>query len=324
MRVGVIGLGMLGGSLAKDLLACGHKVSGYDPLLSTMHNARELGIQTGSKNLAGAEVIFVATPYDVSAKEISRLLKQYPQAIITDLGSLKVPIIDKVNNLIINTDLDLASASSRFVPGHPLTGSELAGFENSRPGLFREHVWALCGQATQPLHLQPLNKVFRLLREIGALPLFIDPFEHDAAMARYSLTPQLLASIMAAGTLQHLTPLISGGAFQDITRVASSRPAEWRRLLIDGRQNLASELRRLQKEIDETVKALEAGRIDPVTRMMEYGQRGHAELNRLRWSDYNIEKFVIPADWHSLNALKKPVLELSRDDTELKIQVACP
>jgi prephenate dehydrogenase len=209
--VGVVGLGQLGGSLAAALVRAGRPVSGWD----TDPQAREAAAARGvriTRELSG--VVVLAVPLPAMATALDGLTVD-PDATITDVGSVKSPVLATVGTAF----------GSRFVGGHPMCGTERSGHEAVDPDLFNGARWAVC--------LEPDTDLSRWLRVaevalvVGAEVVPVTAAEHDDAVAAVSHVSHLLAAALAAaaGEAGPLALALAAGSFRDGTRVAGSDPA---------------------------------------------------------------------------------------------------
>jgi prephenate dehydrogenase len=209
--VAVVGLGQLGGSLAAALAAGGRPVAGWDVDPAARDAAAGRGV-TVTRELGG--VVVLAVPLPVMGTALDGLTVD-PAATVTDLGSVKGPVLDTVG----------AAFDGRFVGGHPMCGTERSGHTAVDPALFTGARWALC--------LEPDTDLTRWLRvaevalAVGAEVVPVTAAEHDDAVAAVSHVSHLLAAALAAAAAD-AGPLALGlaaGSFRDGTRVAGSDPA---------------------------------------------------------------------------------------------------
>jgi prephenate dehydrogenase len=208
--VSVVGLGQLGGSLAAALAAAGRPVSGWDVDPAAREAAEAQGVHV-TQELTGVVVLAVPLPVMGSALEGLRI---DPGATVTDLGSVKVPVLAELGPTL----------GDRFVGGHPMCGTERSGHAAVDPELFAGARWALC--------LEPDTDLRRWLRvaeialTVGAEVVPVTAVEHDDAVAAISAVPHLLAAALAAaaGQAGPLALSLSAGSFRDGTRVIGSDP----------------------------------------------------------------------------------------------------
>ncbi len=209
--VSVVGLGQLGGSLAAALAGAGRPVSGWDVDPAARDAAEDRGVRI-SQELTG--VVVLAVPLPAMARALDGL-RIDPGATVTDLGSVKVPVLAELS----------AGLGDRFVGGHPMCGTERSGHTAVDPGLFTGARWALC--------LEPGTDLRRWLRvaeialAVGAEVVPVTAAEHDDAVAAVSAVPHLLAAALAAaaGQAGPLALSLAAGSFRDGTRVIGSDPA---------------------------------------------------------------------------------------------------
>ncbi|MCO7222234.1 prephenate dehydrogenase/arogenate dehydrogenase family protein, partial [Klenkia sp. PcliD-1-E] len=175
--VAVVGLGQLGGSLAAALVAAGRAVTGWDTDPAARDAAAARGVRIARE---ATGVVVLATPIPALATALDDLDVD-PAATVTDLGSVKVPVLAALGERF----------GGRFVGGHPMCGTERSGHAATDPGLFRGARWAVC--------LEPGTELPRWLRvaevalAAGASVVPVTAAEHDAAVAAISHVPHLLA-----------------------------------------------------------------------------------------------------------------------------------
>jgi prephenate dehydrogenase len=233
--VGVAGLGLVGGSLARALRQAGYRVIGVDRA-SVVRRARAEGaIAAGRTDVrraaAEADVLVLAAP-PAANRALLRRLAPFRRLVVTDVGSVKAPIVREASRLGLR----------RFVGGHPIAGSERSGFAASRPDLFRGHAWALVPGADA----DAFRVVRALVRATGARPVAIGAEEHDRVLAYLSHVPQiaawaLLAAARGDGPTRRRLGL-AGPGFRDMTRLARSPRGLWREILGENRREVTRAL----------------------------------------------------------------------------------
>ena len=234
--VSVVGLGQLGGSLAAALVAAGRPVSGWDADPAARDAAAARGV-TISREPAG--VVVLAVPMPVLGTALADLTLD-PDATVTDLGSVKVPVVAELG----------ARHGDRFVGGHPMCGTERSGHAATDPELFTGARWALC--------LEPGTDLRRWLRvaeialAVGAEVVPVTAAEHDDAVAAISAVPHLLAAALAAaaGQAGPLALALAAGSFRDGTRVIGSDPAFVTALVQGNAGPAAAALTRVRAQLD--------------------------------------------------------------------------
>ncbi|HYU40891.1 MAG TPA: prephenate dehydrogenase/arogenate dehydrogenase family protein [Vicinamibacteria bacterium] len=248
--VAIVGLGLVGGSLARALSGAGYRVIGHDrPLvLRQAVAAGAIAVAARSVPLAVAEadiVVLAASP-----RTNRRLLAQVarkvrPGATLTDVGSVKRGICGDARR----------RGLAQFVGGHPMAGREVSGFAASTPDLFHGRRWILTpDSATTPTALRAVRA---LVRAAGARPVVMTPAEHDRAVAFLSHVPQVVAWALFGAARsdrvakRHLD--VAGPAFRDMTRLARSPRALWREILRENRGEVRQALAALRAALRRPV-----------------------------------------------------------------------
>ncbi len=228
MRIAVLGVGLIGGSIGLAAREhAGAEVRGYDPDPDVRARALALGaVDSETQDLAlavaGAEAVFVAAPVAALPRTVADALAAAgPDCVVTDVGSTKRLLSE-------------AAGDERFVGGHPLAGAETEGVEHARADLFTGATWYLTplrGSTSGVLY----ERLHALLRRLGASPVAIDAETHDRLMANVSHLPHVLANLLAAqaaGLLRseagdgERLPAV-GPSFRDAIRVAGANRAIW-------------------------------------------------------------------------------------------------
>lgn len=219
--VGVVGLGLIGGSIAMGLCKK-NQVIGVDLDQRTLEIALEKGICTTTSSdlsvLKDADIVFVAAPLG-AVESIVRALSSY-NTIIVDVGSLK---------------MDLAVALSgvkNYLGTHPMAGREKGGIEAADGSLFENALWMVDGTKDQEL----IKKVTPYIEALGAYTFLIDPKKHDQMVAAVSHLPHLVAVALTLAAERYAEGddrffLMAAGGFRDTTRIASGDPELWQQIL---------------------------------------------------------------------------------------------
>lgn len=242
-RAVIAGLGLIGGSLARDLSRRGWHVTGVDRP-PVRRRARRAGAIDAARDrlepaLAGADVLIIAAPPRASLALLRRAARVDHALCITDVVSVKRPICGEAERLGL----------PGFVGGHPLAGSEAGGFGASREGLFEGRRWALCPlPGTRPA---ALRRVRALVRSLGARPEIVAPARHDRTVAVLSHLPQLLAwaLVETAGGLGAEQARLAGPAWAQMTRLARSPRPLWREILASNRDEVDAALKRFRARL---------------------------------------------------------------------------
>jgi prephenate dehydrogenase len=232
VRVAVIGLGLIGGSVLRALASSGsHQVAGYDADPAVRAMARTSAGQaqaTGRWRIGGsvrettddADLVIVAVPWPGFAGVIDELANGGFTGLITDVTSVKAAPRAVVADRWKRSGVSL----SGYVGGHPMAGREISGFAGADPSLFRGCAWALCLEPDET-DLGDWLTVATMATSLGARVVPVTADEHDRAVAAVSHVPHLLATaLMRAVADDPLALALGAGSFHDATRVAASSP----------------------------------------------------------------------------------------------------
>lgn len=236
-RVAVVGCGLVGGSVALALARSGdHHVTAIfdsDPataVAAVESGAAERAAASIADAVADADVVVVGVAVsDVAATVVAALEAAPPTTIVTDVGSVKAPIVAAVEARLA------PDAAARFCGGHPMAGSERQGFGAADAELFGNAVWVLTPTpATEP---DAITRVARLASAAGASPLSLPPDVHDSIVAVVSHVPHLAAATLmnvAQGRAGDAPVLrLAAGGFRDVTRIAAGSPRVWEDILAE-------------------------------------------------------------------------------------------
>ena len=204
MRIGVIGLGLIGGSIFKNILeGKKHEVVGIS------RSVNEFNVSKDYNNLKGCAIVFVCTPMNVTLDILDKLNEYLDEkTIVTDVCSLKEFVSKKTYNY-------------KFVPSHPMAGTEHQGWEYAFPDLFEGATWAVTlKDDTDKKDFEVLKTV---IEELGAKVVLTTPREHDRAVALISHAPMLIAQALCKNIEDNeLAQQLASSGFRDTTRLAMS------------------------------------------------------------------------------------------------------
>lgn len=261
-KLALIGVGLIGGSLARALRDAGHvqEIVGYSRGLANLQRAVELGVvdrvETSlSATVRNADMVVIATPVG-SMAEIIGAIEPYlaDGAVVTDVGSVKGSIVEAARTA-------LGNKLSVFVPGHPIAGTERSGVEASFSSLFvgRRVVLTPLPDTSN----EAVARVHAMWQAAGANVVKMSVEHHDTVLAATSHLPHLLAYALVdmLSRLDDSREIFSyaAGGFRDFTRIASSDPVMWRDISIANHAAIVKMLKIYRKELDDLVKAISAG-----------------------------------------------------------------
>ncbi|MFJ3157165.1 bifunctional prephenate dehydrogenase/3-phosphoshikimate 1-carboxyvinyltransferase [Pseudomonas protegens] len=261
-RLVVIGLGLIGGSFAKGLRESGlcREVVGVDLDPQSRQLAVELGVVDRCEEdlvlaCQGADVIQLAVPILAMEKLLALLAgMDLGQAVLTDVGSAK-------GNVVRAAQEAFGGMPARFVPGHPIAGSEQSGVEASNAQLFRRHKVILT--PLEQTDTAALDLVDRLWRELGADVEHMQVERHDEVLAATSHLPHLLAFGLVDSLAKRSENLdifrYAAGGFRDFTRIAGSDPVMWHDIFLANREAVLRTLDTFRNDLDALRDAVDAG-----------------------------------------------------------------
>lgn len=271
MKIGFIGLGLIGGSIARavrhfypdaEILACSRTRASveqavHDGVVSRLmdHVAEDFG---------DCDYIFLCAPVSSNAeylKQLKPLIR--PSCIITDVGSTKSDIHARV------TELDM---EANFIGGHPMAGSEKTGYANSKRILIENAYYVITPAVRVPQDAVERYRTF--VESLKALPLVLDFRTHDYVTAGVSHLPHIIASSLVnlvrdSDTKDGIMKLIAAGGFKDITRIASSSPEMWEQICMTNRKNISSILKDYIDSLTRIRQQLDDSQADAVYRLFE-------------------------------------------------------
>ena len=256
-RVGVVGLGLIGGSFALAMRRRGARVCGLSRSPQTTALAKELGAIDDDRagSLRECDLVFIAVPVRAADSVFAQVAGHVsPRAVVMDGGSVK-------GNLAALARKNFGAGAGRFVPCHPVAGAEKSGMAAARADLFEGREVVLCPAESDADAAEAARAAWR---ETGARVSDMDADEHDRVFAMVSHLPHLL-SYALVNQIDEQPPRIrdlmlrnAAGGFRDFTRIAGSHPEMWRDICLDNRENLLSAIagyRQALKDLEAAVNA---------------------------------------------------------------------
>ncbi len=242
LTCGFIGLGLIGGSIAKALKAAdpGIRILAYDINMETLEAAHREGLSDVispaiDATFSQCDYLFLCAPVqknDNNLAQVASILS--PDCLLTDVGSVKTAIHSQVR---------AAGLEHCFIGGHPMAGSERTGYANSKAALLENAYYILT-----PTSLVPRDRLERyraLVEQMGAIPLVLDYQTHDYVTAAISHLPHVVASslvnlVQECDSTDGIMRLVAAGGFKDIPRIASSSAAMWQQICLSNRSNISA------------------------------------------------------------------------------------
>jgi prephenate dehydrogenase len=261
LRIAIVGVGLIGGSLARALKAAGavREVVGVARTMTSLNRALELGVidraETRLSRIGPVDIVVIATPVRAIPDIFEELAPTLgDETIVTDAGSVKQYVCEA-------SARHLGAGRARFVPGHPIAGTERSGVDASFPALFENRTVILTPD--DEVSAGAVTAVTQMWRRTGAEVVTMDPLQHDALLAATSHLPHMVAYTLVNCLAEHprhedLFRLAAGG-FYDFTRIASSDPVMWRDIALTNSGPLIEAMKTFRQSLDALIQALEAG-----------------------------------------------------------------
>lgn len=256
MNIGILGLGLIGGSLGLDLRSHGHHVIGVSRRASTCQTAVAIGsVDEASIDmnvLAVAEVVFICTPLGLIVPTIEQLITFLPTTtVLTDVGSVKTPIVQAVSPIWHN-----------FIGGHPMAGTADSGIEAALKNLFIRRPYVLTPTSTTPT--SAIEIVEELVKQIGSDIYHCAPQQHDRAVSWISHLPVMISASLISGCMAQsdievlkLSQSLASSGFKDTSRVGGGNPELGVMMAKYNRDALLNSLSQYRDNLDEIIELIE-------------------------------------------------------------------
>lgn len=290
----VLGTGLLGASVGLALRSQNWSVVGWDPNPDALDGAMKRGaIESpidGTGAITADLVVLAAPPRAV----IETLRSMETRALVTDIAGVKEPVVEAGSHL------------PHFVGGHPMAGGESTGPELAASSLFHGATWVLASDGADEADLATLSEI---VTSIGSNPVVMTAAEHDAAVARVSHLPHLLAAaLMGLADNDPTTLGLAGGGFRDLTRIAAGDSRWWAEVLSANANKVGVSIDELQGTLETWKTSLASGNTD-LAEMLE-----SARDARLGLGEHNTPVRVVLLDQPGEIARVGHALEQSRVD----------
>lgn len=264
LTCGFIGLGLIGGSIAKALKEAepSIRIIAYDinresVLLARQESIADVAADGIDENFSACDYLFLCAPVshnDENLSAIRRILS--PDCILTDVGSVKSTTHKAVDD---------AGLSHQFIGGHPMAGSERTGYRNAKALLLQNAYYILT--PTEQTLPEKLSAYRALVQKMGAIPLILSPEQHDFVTAGISHLPHVVASSLVnlvkdTDSADGIMKQIAAGGFKDITRIASSSPVMWQQICLTNAENISCLLKAYIDTLLEAKRALDERNAD--------------------------------------------------------------
>jgi arogenate dehydrogenase (NADP+) len=282
MEIGIVGLGLIGGSIGLDLRSQGHRVVGLSQRLRTCELAIDRGAvdqaSDDAKILQSCEVVFLCTPLSSIMTTAAKIANFLPKtAILTDVGSVKTPIVRAMRTC--------TTVSNPFVGGHPMSGTAETGIQAAISGLFVGNPYVLT-----PINETPraaMETVAELARSLGSVVYETTPEAHDRAVALISHLPVMVsASLIQACSaeedlgVRELAQKLASSGFRDTSRVGGGNPELGRLMAEFNTPALLVALKRYRSQLDGLIEHIESSQWEALQTELEGTQRDRSDYLR--------------------------------------------
>ncbi|VEI12418.1 prephenate dehydrogenase [Trueperella bialowiezensis] len=266
----IIGAGLLGTSIALRLRRAGVEVHLEDASPVAASLARDLGAGT-LEPVDEPSIVVVAIPPDVTAPVVRAALDRFPNAVVTDVASVKERVA---------RDVAGHPGADRWVGSHPMAGKERSGAIAADADLFVGRPWVIT--PSEDTQTDALHAIRTLAVDVGATPVMLDAAEHDHAVALVSHMPQLMSSLVAAALKDAPAEALdlAGQGLRDVTRIAESDPLLWTAIINGNRKQIAGVLRSISARLGTLVSVLDRDDtgLDRISAVIADGNKGVARI----------------------------------------------
>ncbi|BAY23670.1 prephenate dehydrogenase [Calothrix sp. NIES-2100] len=256
MKIGILGLGLIGGSLGFDLRSQGHHVFGVSRREATCLKAVSLGsVDQASVELsllATAEIVFICTPIALIVPQVQQLIAHLSATtVVTDVGSVKAPIVQAISPLWQN-----------FVGGHPMAGTADSGIEAAQRHLFVDRPYVLTPTDTTPN--AAVSVLEEIVRSLGSKIYHCQPEQHDRAVSWISHLPVMISASLIAACMGETDPAVlqlaqnlASSGFRDTSRVGGGNPELGVMMAQFNQQALLGSLQQYRHQLDQVIQLIE-------------------------------------------------------------------
>ena len=276
MNIGIIGLGLMGGSLAKAVKRYGisKKVYGFTNSEKNKKEIEELGLVDGLVDLETlkkvSDVIILSIPVDAIISMFPNFLDINEKTTIIDMGSTKEYIVKNIPPKI----------RKNFIAAHPMTGTEKNGPKAAIDNLYEGKTVVLCDlEDNANMHV---NKAFKIFQEIGMRIVVMNSHEHDVNACYISHLPHLISFSLANTVMSHQNPkeiiALAAGGFKDMSRIAKSSPRMWGDIFKQNRENMLESIKSFEDQMNEAKKMIEEERYEDLENWMKKANSLHEIL----------------------------------------------
>ena len=285
----IVGAGLLGTSIGLALTKAGLDVVIEDATPTNARLAIDYGAGRKASESDNPSIIVVCVPPDVTASVVAAELERFPNAVVTDVASVKSSILQALTTR--GADL------SRYLGSHPMAGRERGGALSGRADLFIARPWVLA--VHDSASARAVTAVEDLALDLGAIPSRMSPEAHDRAVALVSHAPQVVSSLLAArlANADASDVALAGQGLRDTTRIAASDPKLWLQILGANADSVRTVLTGFQDDLASVISALEdtdaSGALAVIGDALSAGNRGVEKIPGKHGSNATAYSFVV-------------------------------
>ena len=264
MTVGVVGMGLIGGSIGLALRDPSRTILGYD----TDPAAERLAFDRGCADrmaplaeIAKADIVFLAVPPFATVQVLEQIYAvRGEQTVVTDATSVKAAVVEWA----------IRTKATHFVPGHPMAGHEKGTAQYASAWMFRNARWILTPvPCTNRAAIKTIEEVTKVM---GAKPVRLDPTAHDASVALYSHLPHAIAGVLVQLAAELEGESVGAGSWADVTRVGGVNPDLWSQIFLGNRHEVAKSIRQFSGKLEDLADALETDDQETVHRFFKQAE----------------------------------------------------
>ena len=276
MKIGIVGLGLIGGSLGLDLKAQGQEIIGVSRKTSTCNTAIEREVvdraSTDLSILAEAEIVIICTPIAKIADTLKQLVPHLnSETIVTDVGSVKQPIVTACSQLWSN-----------FIGGHPMAGTTEQGINAAQPNLFTGAAYVFTPTTENAFGI---DKLKHIAESLGAKPYICSPQVHDAAVAWISHLPVMISASLMSSCLGETEPEVlklaqhlASSGFRDTSRVGAGNPELGKMMAQYNRTALLRSLQAYSQDLQTIINLIEQENWDNLEEILQINQEARPKF----------------------------------------------
>ncbi|WP_416674012.1 prephenate/arogenate dehydrogenase [Egbenema bharatensis] len=276
MNIGIVGLGLIGGSLAIDLRASGHTILGVSRRQETCQQAVARGIVDAASidlaTMAAADVVFLCTPLGAIHATVQQLLPLLPSTtVVTDVGSAKTEIVRSI-----------APQWPNFVGGHPMAGTAESGLDAALSGLFIDRPYVLTPIDSTPEAAVKL--VTDIVAQLRCRIYRCTPEDHDRAVAWISHLPVMVSAGLIAACMEEPNPVVlelaqrlASSGFRDTSRVGGGNPELGVMMATYNQQALVQSLYAYRDQVDRLILQIEQGEWEALAQYLDRTQQSRTQ-----------------------------------------------